>query len=89
MEFKFNVTQPEAEMLLNALAQGPFAQVHQLIGKLQNQAQAQQQANQPPQANQPQHTVNVNISTPKGTEVTVEQAAATPTQTQTEEIRHE
>lgn len=87
MNYKFDVTAAEAEMLLNALAQGPFAQVHQLIGKLQNQAQAQQQANQPPQANQPQHTVNVNISAPKGAEVTVGQAAAT--KTQTEEIRHE
>lgn len=46
MEFKFAVTQPEAEMLLNALAQRPFAEVSQLIGKLQQQAQAQMQSTQ-------------------------------------------
>jgi len=41
MNFKFDVTATEAETMLNALAQGPFAQVHQLIAKLQQQAQAQ------------------------------------------------
>lgn len=58
MNFKFNVTQQEAELMFNALAQRPFAEVNQIIGKLQQQAQ-------------------------------VQMAQAAPTQTPTEEIRHE
>lgn len=39
--FEFKVTGQEADLLINALAQLPFAQVNQLIGKLQDQAKAQ------------------------------------------------
>lgn len=46
MNFTFDMTQTEAETMLNALAQRPFAEVSQLIGKLQQQAQAQMQAAQ-------------------------------------------
>jgi maltose-binding protein MalE len=40
-EFTFNVTGQEADLIINALAQLPFAQVNGLIGKLQDQAKAQ------------------------------------------------
>ena len=39
--FTFNVSGQEADLLINALAQLPFGQVNQLIGKLQDQAKAQ------------------------------------------------
>ena len=46
MNFQFDVTQQEAELILNAIAQRPFAEVSQLMGKLQQQAQTQVQAAQ-------------------------------------------
>ena len=40
-EFNFVVTTPEAELIVQSLAQLPFAQVGNLIPKLQEQARAQ------------------------------------------------
>ena len=54
-QLKLTVSIPEANLILSALAQGPYQQVNQLIGKLQNQvmlqqAQAKQADYEPPEA---------------------------------------
>lgn len=40
-EIKFNINVNEAQAIMTALAQMPYAQVAELIAKLQQQAQAQ------------------------------------------------
>jgi len=42
----WNLTEQQADQVLNALAQRPFVEVNGLIGVLMQQAQEQQQANQ-------------------------------------------
>jgi hypothetical protein len=45
-ELQFNLTLDETNLILEALGEMPFARVHQLIAKMQQQAHAQLQATQ-------------------------------------------
>lgn len=41
---KFDLTEQDAQLILDALSQGPYKAVHQLIPKIIEQARAQQSA---------------------------------------------
>lgn len=53
MEITFNLERQEAELILNALAQLPYAQSANIINKLQQQAQ-ECLANVPPEPSSPE-----------------------------------
>lgn len=40
-EIQINLTLPEVNQILEALGQKPYAEVYQLVGKIQQQAEAQ------------------------------------------------
>ena len=54
MEFNFNVTEQEANIILNALAKEPFNIVVNLINKIQLQAKEQMDSNKPKVAKDPE-----------------------------------
>lgn len=48
--FKFELSREETNVVLNALAQRPFAEVYGVIGKFQQQASEQERANEKEQS---------------------------------------
>lgn len=46
MTFKLEFTEAELNIMFGALTQRPFAEVAQLVGKIQQEVQSQAQANQ-------------------------------------------